>query len=89
MNASPHLTAEHEIEQIYQQAVARLEKELGWTPQQAHSVIAELAAAYGVFLHDVARAVLAAPSVKQGLTRALRQVPFDRRPLELRQQPAR
>jgi hypothetical protein len=49
MNASPHLTAEHEIEQIYQQAVARLEKELGWTPQQAHSVIAELAAAHGVF----------------------------------------
>lgn len=89
MIVSPQIATEHEAEQIYQQAVARLQNELGWAPHTAHIAIAEFAAAHGVFLHDVAREVLAAHSIKRGLAHALRQAAFDRRPLELRQKPAR
>lgn len=71
-------------EQIYHRAIARMERELGWAPSKAHDAIAEAASAYGVFLDDVAHAVLAARSIKRGLPHVLRQTDFDRRPLPLR-----
>ncbi len=76
-----------ESEHIYERAIARLGKELGWTPSKAHEVLGELAAGYGVFLDDVAMAVIDAPTIKRGLGQALRRIPPDRRPLELRKAP--
>ncbi len=73
-----------ESEQVYQHALTRLEKELGWVPSQAHEAMANLAASHGVFLDDVALAVIDAPTIKCGLGQALRRVVFDRRPLRLR-----
>ena len=67
-------------EPIYWRAIARLEKELDWTPSQAQAAIAGFAAAHGVFLDEVAEAVLAAASIKRGLSRALNGLTFIRRP---------
>jgi hypothetical protein len=69
-----------ETEQMYHRAIARLEKEFGWAPGIAQDAIAEAASAYGVFLDDIARAVLAARSIKRGLPHVLGQTAFDRRP---------
>ncbi|MBM4425477.1 MAG: hypothetical protein FJ030_19225 [Chloroflexi bacterium] len=89
MVAAKNIVADSEADQIYHQALDRLERELGWPQGKSHDAIAELAAGYGVFLHDVARAVLSAPSVKYGLGRALLGAPFDHRPMPLRGRPAR
>ncbi len=78
----------NENEQVYHRAIARMEKDLGWAPSKAHDAIAEAASAYGVFLDDVAHAVLAARSIKRGLTHVLRQTDFDRRPPPMRHLPA-
>ncbi|HLF00681.1 MAG TPA: hypothetical protein VI547_01800 [Anaerolineales bacterium] len=76
-------------DQVYERAVARLVRELGWAPAEAHTAMGEFAQGYGVFLDDVAEAVLHARSVKRGLARALRSAKFDRRPMEQRVTPAR
>lgn len=68
-----------EAQGLYQQALNRMQTELGWTLTQAHAVLAQLAAGHGVFLHDVAAAVLQAPSLTGGLAAALAQVVFQRR----------
>ena len=74
------IETEQEAEQVYPQAIARIERELGWGAHQAHLALAEIAQAYGVFLDDVAHAILGARSIKRGLASALRPVKFDRRP---------
>ena len=79
MSVAKNLFIAHEPTQIYPLALARLEKELGWTPNQAHNAIAQYAAFQGVFLDDVARAILEVRSMGRGLGHALRGVPFDRR----------
>jgi hypothetical protein len=68
-----------EARNLYQQAVSRMQSELGWTLDEAHTLLAHLAAGYGVFLHDVAAAVLCAPSLSGGPAAALHQVIFQRR----------
>lgn len=75
-------TAKTEIDaqNLYRRALNRMQSELGWTPAQAHAALAQLAAGYGVFLHDVAAAVLFAPSLGGGPAFALKQVVFQRRP---------
>lgn len=67
-------------QQVYQRAIARIERDLGWGAQQAHLALAQIAQANGVFLDDVAEAILGARSLKRGLAHALREVKFDRRP---------
>ncbi len=84
MSATKTKPTDGDGDQVYQRAISLLEKELGWTKSEAHEAIAALAARYGVFLDDVARAMLAAPTVKDGPGYALSQVAPDRRPLELR-----
>jgi hypothetical protein len=64
---------------VYSRAIARIERDLGYGNQQAHAALAQIAQAYGVFLDDVAQAVLGARSIKRGLALALRPVRFDRR----------
>jgi hypothetical protein len=78
-----------QADQVYERAVARLVRELGWAPEKAHTALGEFAQAYGVFLDDVAEAVVRARSVKRGLAFALRAVKFDRRPMEQRVTPGR
>ena len=75
--------------EVYKRAIARLEKELGWTPSKAHEVIAGLAQAHGVFLDDVAQAIIRARTVRCGLARVIGSAQFDRRPLAQRAMPAR
>jgi hypothetical protein len=72
--------SELEAEQLYRQALSRIQDELGWSPGEAHRALAQIAAGHGVFLHDVALAVLSAPSLKLGMSAALRQVVLERRP---------
>ena len=67
-----------EAQQIYQRALSRIQADLGWTLPEAHAALAQLAAGHGVFLHDIAAAVLFAPSLADGLYMALRQVVFKR-----------
>ena len=74
---------------VYKRAIARLEKELGWTPGKAHEVIARLAQVQGVFLDDVAQAIIRARTVRCGLARIIRSAQFDRRPLAQRARPVR
>jgi aspartokinase-like uncharacterized kinase len=71
-------------EQLYKQAVRRIERDLGLSQSMAHAVLADAAQAYGVFLDDIAQAVLKAKTLKRGIAAALRTAEFDRRPLELR-----
>ena len=78
------LPPDAEAEQLYQQALNRIQEELGWSSGRAHEVLADLAAGHGVFLHDVAAAVVSIPSLKGGLQQALHHVAFDHRPLNLR-----
>lgn len=66
-------------QQVYKQAIRRIEKDLGWGAHQAHQALAYIAQANGVFLDDVAEAILGARSLKRGLAYALRQVHFERR----------
>lgn len=68
-----------EAQSLYQRALSRMQTELGWTLTEAHAVLAQLAAGHGVFLHDVAAAVLHAPSLAGGPAAALAQVVFQRR----------
>ena len=75
--------------EVYKRAIARLEKELGWAPGKAHDVIAGLAQVYGVFLDDVAQAIIRARTVRCGLARVIGSAQFDRRPLAQRAMPAR
>jgi hypothetical protein len=70
----------HKTENVYKRAIARIERDLGWEAHQAHLALAQIAQAYGVFLDDVAQAVLGARSIKRGLAYALQPVRFDRRP---------
>jgi len=69
-----------ETEQVYKRAIARIEKDLGWGAQQAHDAMALIAQAYGVFLDDVAQAVLGARSIKRGLAFAVEPIRLRRRP---------
>ena len=85
MITTPRVNPEQEAEQLYRRAVKRLETELGWSPGKAHTLLADVAAGYGVFLHDVAAAVVTVPSLKRSLRRTLRSAVFDRRPLNLRE----
>lgn len=66
---------------VYERAIARIELDLGFTARNAHGALARFAATYGLFLDDVAQAVLGARTITQGLNRALKQVVFPRRPL--------
>jgi hypothetical protein len=70
----------NENESVYIQAVARLEQDLGWTETDARDAIASYASAQGVFLDDVASAILSAASLKRGLGQALYGVSFRRHP---------
>ena len=67
-------------EQVYRRAIARIQGDLGWGAHQAHVALAQIAQANGVFLDDVAEAILGARSIKRGLAYGLRRVRFDRRP---------
>ena len=82
-----HTITKNDPEQMYKRAIARLAKEFGWAPAKAEDAIAEAASAYGVFLDDIARAVLAARSIKRGLPYVLGQTAFDRRPRGLKEVP--
>jgi hypothetical protein len=84
MITAPRITPELEAEQLYRRALDRMQRELGWSMGEAHAALAELAAGNGVFLHDVALAVLEARTLKRGLQSAVRQTVFDRRPLGMR-----
>jgi len=84
MITTPRITPELEAEQLYQRALSRLQAELGWSTGKAYEALAGLAAGNGVFLPDVATAVLMAPSLKRGLHHALRRAVYDRRPLGVR-----
>ncbi len=86
MITAPSITPEVETEQIYCQAIKRLQAEFGWNSNKAHTALAELAAGYGVLISDVATAVLAAPSLKRGVSLAVRQAVLDHRPLPMRRQ---
>lgn len=79
MIISQNLETQPDPEPVYSRAIARIERDLGWGDQQAHAALAQIAQAYGVFLDDVAQAVLGARSLKRGLALALRPVRFDRR----------
>ncbi len=68
-----------ETEPVYTQAIARIQKDLGWGTTQAPAALAQIAQAHGVFLDDVAQAVLSARTIKYGLASALRPVRFERR----------
>ena len=68
-----------EAQNVYQQALSRMQADLGWTPVESHTALAQLAAGYGVFLHDVAAAVLSVPSLVGGPAAALKQMVFERR----------
>lgn len=70
----------NETETVYARAVARLERELGWSAADAHDAIASYASAQGVFLDDVANVILSAASLKRGLGQALYGASFNRRP---------
>jgi len=83
MIIAPPIRAEGE-EQLYQQAVFRLEKDLGLSAVKAHAMLADAAQAYGVFLDDIAGVVLKAPSLKRGVAFVLRTAQFDRRPIQQR-----
>ena len=87
MITTPAITPDSESDKVYNNAIARLQEELGWTPGDAHRVLADIAAGYGVFLQDVAVMVLAAPSLKGGVPQALQGVTYDHRPLQLRPKP--
>jgi hypothetical protein len=67
-------------QRVYDRAIRRIERDLGWGAQEAHQALAHIAQANGVFLDDVAEAILGARSIKRGLAQALRQVQFRRRP---------
>lgn len=73
------IQSDSEAQLVYQRALGRLHSDLGWTLAEAHATLAQLAAGYGVFLHDVAAAVLSAPSLVGGPAAVLRQVVFQRR----------
>ena len=73
------IQSDNEAQHLYQRAIGRLQSDLGWTLAEAHTTLAQLAAGYGVFLHDVAAAVLSAPSLAGGPAAALKQVVFQRR----------
>ncbi len=83
MNAALSLSP-GEAEDVYSQAIARLETELGLARSEAQHAIAACAAGYGVFLHEVAATLLAVRSLKRGVGYALRGAMFDRRPMCLR-----
>jgi hypothetical protein len=68
-----------EAQHLYQRAINRIQAELGWTLSEAHAALAHLAAGHNVFLHDIAAAVLFAPSLADGLYVALKQIVFKRR----------
>jgi hypothetical protein len=74
-----------EAERLYQQALNRIQSELGWSSGQAHEVLSGMAAGHGVFLHDIAAVVISVPSLKGGLQHALGRIAFDHRPLNMRQ----
>jgi len=73
-----------EAERLYQQALNRIQEELGWSSGQAHEVLSGMAAGHGVFLHDIAAVVVSVPSLKRGLPQALNRSVFDHRPLSMR-----
>ncbi len=83
MIIAPQIRGEGQ-EQLYQKAVNRLERDLGLSQSTARTMLADAAQAYGVFLDDVAQAVINARSLKRGIATVLRRTQFDRRPLELR-----
>ncbi len=89
MITTPPIASQLEGEQVYNQAIKRIQTELGWTPGKADSMLADLAAGYGVLINDVAAAVVDARTLKRGLSFALRQTAIDRRPLHLRHTPNR
>ena len=89
MITAPPITPRLESDQVYNQAVKRIQTELGWTPGKADSMLADLAAGYGVLIDDVAAVVVGARTLKRGLSFALRQSVIDRRPLHLRHTPDR
>jgi hypothetical protein len=79
MIIAKRLEVEKEPEPVYARAIKRIKRDLGYGDQQAHEALTHIAQAYGVFLDDVAQAVLGARSIKRGLALALRPVRFDRR----------
>jgi len=81
--------SELEAEQLYRQALSRIQDELGWSPGEAHRALAQIAAGHGVFLHEAAMAVLSIPSLKPGMYTALRQVVVERQPFRPHVQPGR
>lgn len=89
MITTPPIASQLEGEQVYNQAIKRIQTELGWTPGKADSMLADLAAGYGVLINDVAAAVVGARTLKRGLSCALRRAVIDRRPLHLRHAPNR
>lgn len=89
MITTPPIAPQLEGEQVYNQAIKRIQTELGWTPGKADNMLADLAAGYGVLIDDVAAAVVGARTLKRGLGSALRQAVIDRRPLYLRHTPDR
>ncbi len=89
MITTPPIAPQLEGEQVYNQAIKRIQIELGWTPGKADSMLADLAAGYGVLINDVAAAVVGARTLKRGLSCVLRQAVIDRRPLHLRHTPNR
>jgi|CXWL01.1.fsa_nt_gi hypothetical protein len=85
----PPIAPQLEGEQVYNQAIKRIQTELGWTPGKADSMLAGLAAGYGVLIDDVAAVVVDARTLKRGLSFALSQAVLDRRPRHLRHMPNR
>ena len=79
MIIAPSIETQREIDSIYTRAIARLERDLGWEAQQAHNAVAQIAQAYGVFLDDVAQAILGARSIKRGLAPVVQAVELRRR----------
>lgn len=79
MIIASRIETEQEPEPVYSRAIARIQSDLGMGKQQAHDALAQIAQAYGVFLDDVAQAVLGARTIKRGLALALKPVRFDRR----------
>lgn len=79
MIIAPSLDTTLNAETAYTRAIARLKRDLGWEAQQAHAAVAQIAQAYGVFLDDVAQAILGARSIKRGLASVVQAVELRRR----------
>lgn len=80
MGKRPNSSQNKKSTNTYERAVARIENELGLSQSQARQAIAGYAAAHGMFLDDVAQAVVRVKTIKRGLNLALKQMPVQRRP---------